>query len=46
MDLEALTTNIFAEKILTQFDSKKYIDWAINVMELGYESENLFILAG
>lgn len=46
MDLEELTTNIFAEKILTQFDSKKYIDWAINVMELGYESENLFILAG
>lgn len=46
MDLEKYTLDILAERILTQFDSQKYVDWAINIMQLGYESENLFILAG
>ena len=46
MTLQELTLYILAERTLTQFDSKKLVDWAVQVLELGYESENLFILAG
>ncbi len=46
MILQELTLEILAERALTQFDSKKLVDWAVKVLELGYESENLFILAG
>ncbi len=46
MILENITLDILAEKILTEFDSKKFVKWAVDVMELGYNSENLFILAG
>lgn len=44
--LQELTLNILAERILTTFDSKKLIKWAIEVILLGYESENLYVLAG
>lgn len=46
MTLQELTLEILAERALTQFDSKKLVDWAVKVLELGYESENLFVLAG
>lgn len=46
MTLEEKALEILAERALTQFDSKKLVNWAVKVLELGYESENLFILAG
>src|SRR5690606_40208672 len=46
MTLQELTLNIFAERILTNFDSKKLVNWAVEVILLGYESENLYVLAG
>jgi len=46
MILEELTLEILAERVLTKFDSKKLVDWAVKVLEIGYESDNLYILAG
>lgn len=46
MTLQELTLNILAERILTTFDSKKLVNWAVEVILLGYESENLYVLAG
>jgi RNase P subunit RPR2 len=46
MTLNEITLEILAERALTQFDSKKLVDWAVNVLEIGYESKNLCILAG
>lgn len=46
MTLDGLTLEILAERTLTQFDSKKLVDWAVNILKLGYESENLYVLAG
>ena len=46
MTLQELTLNILAERILTKFDSKQLVKWAIEVILLGYESENLYVLAG
>lgn len=46
MTLEELVLEILAERALTQFDSKKLVDWAVKVLSIGSESENLFILAG
>ncbi len=46
MTLEELTLEIYAERALTYFDSKHLVTWAINILTLGYESNNLYILAG
>src|SRR5690606_18911800 len=46
MTLQELTLNILAERILTTFDSKKLVNWAVDVILLGYGSENLYVLAG
>jgi hypothetical protein len=46
MTLAELTLEVLGEKLLTQFDSKKLVEWAVNALKLGYESENLFVLAG
>ncbi|MGK6351602.1 hypothetical protein [Parapedobacter sp. DT-150] len=46
MTVEELTLEILGERAFSQFDSKNLVDWAVNVMALGYESENLVILAG
>lgn len=46
MTLEKITLEILAERALSEFDSKKLVYWAISVLELGYDSENLYILAG
>jgi len=44
--IEKLTLEILGERTFSPFDSKKLVDWAVTVMTLGYESENLVILAG
>jgi len=46
MTLQTITLNVLTERLITQFDSKKLVNWAVEVILLGYESENLFILAG
>ncbi|UIR57321.1 hypothetical protein LZQ00_05765 [Sphingobacterium sp. SRCM116780] len=46
MKLEELTLEVLAERTLSQSDSKIFVDWAVQVLKLGYESENLFVLAG
>ncbi|MEZ0451788.1 hypothetical protein ABTW24_09290 [Sphingobacterium thalpophilum] len=46
MTLEELTLEINAERILSHFESKHLVVWAVNVLKLGYESDNLYILAG
>jgi hypothetical protein len=40
------TQMLLVNKLFREFDSKMYVDWAIALMEQGYESESLFILAG
>lgn len=46
MTLEELALEIYAERALTYFESKLLVAWAVNVLKLGYESDNLYILAG
>ena len=46
MEVQAITYRILAEKLLTHFDSQKYVDWAVALLENGFESESLVILAG
>lgn len=46
MTVAELTLEVLGEKLLTQFDSKKFVEWAVSTLKLGCESENLFILAG
>lgn len=46
MTLEELTLEIYAKRALTYFESKNLVVWAVNVLTLGYESDNLYILAG
>lgn len=45
-DLQKETYTLEAEEVITFFDSQKYVNWAIRALENGYESDNLFILAG
>ncbi len=40
------TNKILAQRILSYFDSKKLIDWAVMLMSKGFDSESLVILAG
>ncbi|MFC6267829.1 hypothetical protein [Frigoriflavimonas asaccharolytica] len=40
------TNKILAQRVLSHFDSKKLIDWAIMLMGKGFDSESLIILAG
>ena len=46
MNTQEITYLLLAEKILTCFDSQKYVDWAVALLENGFESESLVILAG
>lgn len=46
MTLEKITTYIFAEKRFTTYDTKILVNWAVDVLTLGFSSENLYILAG
>ncbi|WP_338237894.1 hypothetical protein [Persicobacter diffluens] len=40
------TYKLLAQRVLSHFDSKKLIDWAIMLMGKGFDSESLIILAG
>lgn len=46
MDASKLTYKILGQKLLTWFDSKILVDWAITLMQNGFDSDNLQILAG
>jgi RNase P subunit RPR2 len=46
MDIYTETYNILGQRLLSKFDSKSYVDWAIKLMANGYESDSLLILAG
>ncbi|MFA8433565.1 MAG: hypothetical protein ACEPOZ_03515 [Marinifilaceae bacterium] len=46
MNLQEETNKLLAQRLLSHFDSKKLIDWAIMALQDGFETENLLILAG
>ena len=46
MTKEELTHVILGKQLICDFDSKDFVDWAVTIMQQGYESDNLFILAG
>jgi len=46
MDINKVTYQILGQKLLSEFDSKEYVKWAIKVAKEGYDSESLWILAG
>ncbi|EKT4520660.1 hypothetical protein LIS90_13695 [Flavobacterium psychrophilum] len=46
MSVKEETEILLAKILLSNFDSKNYVDWAISVIESGIESNSLFILAG
>jgi hypothetical protein len=45
-NLQEDTKALIADALITDFDSKKYVDWAVRFLSDCYESENLYILAG
>lgn len=45
-DLQFKTEILLAESLFSDFNSKKYIDWAICLLQNEYKNENLYILAG
>ncbi|NJO89690.1 MAG: hypothetical protein HC831_12645 [Chloroflexia bacterium] len=40
------TYKLLAQRLFSHFDSKKLVDWAVMMMECGYDSYSLIILAG
>lgn len=46
MNIKEETYKLLAQRLLTYFDSKKFVDWAMILLQNGYESESLIILAG
>lgn len=46
MTKEELTHVILGKQLICDFDSKDFVDWAVTIMQQGYESDSLFILAG
>ena len=52
--LEYITNKVLAERLLEPFsegllikyDHKRLINWAVQVLQMGYENDNLYILAG
>lgn len=44
IDIE--TTKVLGRCLLNSFDSKEYVDWAVKLGSLGYDSESMWILAG
>lgn len=45
-ELQRITNILLSDRMINHFDSKKYVDWAILLIQNGYQSEHLFILAG
>lgn len=46
MDVTKFTYQLLGKRLLSWYDSKILIDWAIKLLESGYDSESLEILAG
>jgi hypothetical protein len=46
MNIQEITYQLLGEKSVTYFDSQKYVNWAITLLENGFDSESLVILAG
>ena len=46
MNIQEITYILLGEKNMAYFDSQKYVDWAVFLLENGFESESLVILAG
>jgi hypothetical protein len=46
MSIEQEVYGIMGEKLVTNYDHKKIIAWAYQLIVKGYQSENLLILAG
>lgn len=46
MEIEKLTLPILGKKLLPNFDSKEFVEWAVTVLGSGKNSESLSILAG
>jgi len=46
MNIKEETYKLLAQRLLTYFDCKKFVDWAMILLQNGYESESLIILAG
>ncbi|MEO7215060.1 hypothetical protein [Mucilaginibacter sp.] len=46
MPISALTNKMIAYPVITNFNACESIDWAIEMITLGYENENILILAG
>jgi hypothetical protein len=46
MPISVLTNKMIAYPVITNFNSDECIDWAIEMINLGYENENILILAG
>ena len=44
--LQEITNYIIGKQIYTQIDSKDYVEWAFQAIENGFDSENIWILAG
>jgi len=45
-NIQEATNKLLAQRVLKNLDSKEFIDWAIMLMENGFESDSLIILAG
>lgn len=46
MNTQEETYKLLAQRLFSHFDSKKLVDWAVMMMENGYDSYSLIILAG
>jgi hypothetical protein len=44
--LQEITYYLFGKQIFTRIDSKDYVNWAMQALENGFDSENIRILAG
>ena len=45
-NLQKETELMIAESLINEFSSKRYVDWAVKLLNNGYESEYLNVLAG
>ena len=46
IELQEITNYLLGKQIITYIDSSEYVDWAVQVLEYGSDSENIRILAG
>ena len=46
MNIQDETYKILGQRLLDEFDSIKMVEWAVDAIKMGYDSESLIILAG